>query len=312
MNPSRSAITDSSLLGWLLTCERRVVPNLGELLALEDESRKVPPSDASLRSFTQSQMTDLGDLVPDSKEDPGKLTTGRQAGDFVAIQQAGLDQESVLLLVDQRITMRFGNSGKTKSIVAARTAAFIAWQALAQEKSIGAIIFNDRTWAQLRPQSSRRRVRLILHALQQDPKLGPFGSIRSNLGMLNEVLRHDEFFPTGNCLVVLITDSSGCDDDTFCLVKSLSCKNRFLVALIYDPNQGCFKGGDWFFSEVALRKTRAKSQDPPRSKTKNRPLSRRPPFRQGLFPSEVPILFLNPQDDNKKQLRLLWQQASRK
>ena len=310
MNQSGTATIDSNLLRWLLASKkRRAVPDLRELLGLESEVRKMKvqeqPAEASLGFVKQTQKPDPGDLTVHSPQDPG-------TDDLAVSQRTGLDQsihQPVVLIVDQRITMRFGSSRNTKSIAAARTAAFLAWRALAEKKGIGAIIFNDRKWVQLRPQCNRLRVRLILHALQQDLKLRPFGGVRANPRMLNQVLRHSELLAVGNSLIVLITDSSGCDQETFSLVESLSRENAFLVALIYDPRQVCPSEG-WFFSEAPLRKAETGWRDPFRCKTGNNSLGGRRPLGRGLFPNEVPVVPLSTQDDETEQLRLLWHSLS--
>jgi cell division protease FtsH len=61
------------------------------------------------------------------------------------VRHHAAETRSVMLVVDQRLAMHFGSRSKTKSVVAAEIAAFIAWRALAQDLRIGALVFNDVT-----------------------------------------------------------------------------------------------------------------------------------------------------------------------
>ena len=67
-------------------------------------------------------------------------------------------ERSVLLVVDQRITMFFGSVKNMKSVTAAETAALAAWRVLAQKDRVGALVFNDSKVVEIRPQRSRATV----------------------------------------------------------------------------------------------------------------------------------------------------------
>ena len=56
-------------------------------------------------------------------------------------------ERTVLLLVDQRLTMFFGSVRDMKSVTAAETAALAAWHVLAQKDRVGTLVFNDpKSW----------------------------------------------------------------------------------------------------------------------------------------------------------------------
>ncbi len=145
-------------------------------------------------------------------------------------------ERSVLLLVDQRITMFFGSVRNMKSVTAAEAAALGAWRVLAQKDRIGAIVFNDTGLAEFPPQRSRARVMQILHALvEQNRGLSIHAGIRPNPGMLNEALRHVDRLATHDFLVCIVTDGAGADEETRRLLTNLTRHNDALVALVSDP-----------------------------------------------------------------------------
>jgi len=145
---------------------------------------------------------------------------------------------SVLLIVDQRISMFYGSKQKTKSVVAAEATALIAWRALQQGNRVGALIFNDTKIVPFTPNCSRLEVMVILHTLLNQNHLlaGRLGR-RSNTAMLNTALLRAEKLAPQDHLIVLITDASGHDQQTLRLLESISRHNNLVLSLVYDPRQ---------------------------------------------------------------------------
>jgi uncharacterized protein (DUF58 family) len=111
-------------------------------------------------------------------------------------------ERTVLLIVDQRITMFFGSVRNMKSVTAAEAAALAAWRVLAQQDRIGALVFNDSKVAEIRPQRSRATVMQILHAvLEQNHALAVDKGIAANSAMFNEALRRAVRLAKHDCLV---------------------------------------------------------------------------------------------------------------
>src|SRR5215510_6507819 len=99
-------------------------------------------------------------------------------------------ERTVLLLVDQRITMFFGSVRNMKSVTAAEAAALAAWRVVGEQDRVGAVVFNDSKISEIRPQRSQTTVMRILHAvIEQNHALSCDTGIRSNGTMFNEVLR---------------------------------------------------------------------------------------------------------------------------
>lgn len=145
-------------------------------------------------------------------------------------------ERSVLVVVDQRLSMFFGSQVAMKSVTAAAAAALTAWRVLKVGDRIGAVVFNDNEIREIRPHRSRRNVMRILETvLQLNHRLSLKAGIQSNQSMLNVVLERVRHTVTHDYLVVLISDLDGSDDETVRLHKLLARHNDVLVALIYDP-----------------------------------------------------------------------------
>jgi uncharacterized protein (DUF58 family) len=213
---------------------------------------------------------------------------------------------SVVLIVDQRMSMFFGSSRDTKSVVAAKAAALFAWRALALRKRVGAISFSDRDIEEIFPQYSRLRVRLILHSiLAQNHALSPLANVRSNPGMLNEVLRRATRF-TANSLVFLISDASGCTEETYTLINKLCRKSSVLVALVYDRRQTDCQIHRSFSADLLQRSPPIAKRDATRAKFSNSALEVQSRFGVGFFPRSVPIVPLSTHKEVALQLLRIW------
>ena len=71
----------------------------------------------------------------------------------------------VLLVVDQRTSMFFGSARTTKATAAAEAAALAAWRTIDRGDRVGAILFDDQEFVEIKPQRSRRNVMRICHEL---------------------------------------------------------------------------------------------------------------------------------------------------
>ncbi|HEY2711872.1 MAG TPA: DUF58 domain-containing protein [Chthoniobacterales bacterium] len=145
-------------------------------------------------------------------------------------------ERSVLLLVDQRITMFFGSVRNLKSVTAAETAALAAWRVISQNDRIGVLVFNDTQIEEIRPQRSRATVMRILQAvIEQNHALSLDAGIRSNPPQFNEALRRCEHLAKHDVLILIISDGFGNDENTRDLLTRIAQHNDVLFAFIHDP-----------------------------------------------------------------------------
>jgi uncharacterized protein (DUF58 family) len=143
---------------------------------------------------------------------------------------------TVWLLVDQRMSMFFGSRWKMKSVVAAEATAVAAWRVLSQGDRVGAVIFDDSDIRVVPPQRSEERVAQILkQVITMNHALNARSGIRPEPRMLNRALERVASLARHDCLVCLVGDGSGIDDETRKYVTRLTAHNDVISVFIYDP-----------------------------------------------------------------------------
>ena len=144
-------------------------------------------------------------------------------------------EHSVLLLVDQRMSMFFGSKNKMKSVVASEVAALCAWQVLSTGDRIGAIVFNDDEAVEIKPRRSERVVMQILHqTVKMNNALNASLKIDSSNDQLNVALQKTGELCRHDALIILISDLQGWDDNTVKHIKRLSAHNDLIVPFVHD------------------------------------------------------------------------------
>lgn len=142
----------------------------------------------------------------------------------------------VWLVVNQRQSMFFGSRERTKSVTAAEVAALAAWRVLGAGDRIGAMILDDHDIVTIRPQRSRDQVMRVLGAVvDKNQKLRADNPQTANPGMINEALRRLLPLAAHDCLICLIGDGSGVDEETQELVTRINAHNDCMFVMVYDP-----------------------------------------------------------------------------
>jgi len=215
-------------------------------------------------------------------------------------------ERSVLLLVDQRITMFFGSQRNMKSVTAAECAALGAWRVLSQKDRIGAVVFNDREVIEHRPHRSQARVMEILQTIvRQNQALSLKARIPSRPGMLNEALRRAERLATHDFLVCVITDGTNDDEaETNRLMTSIAQHNDVLVGFIYDPFETDLPdAGPLVMSDGTRQLEVDTSRRALRESFRDTFAEKRAQTRRFLLHREVPVLPVSTAEDVATQLR---------
>lgn len=141
----------------------------------------------------------------------------------------------VLLVVDQRANMFFGSARTTKATAAAELAALAAWRALDVGDRVGAIIFGDEEFVEIKPHRSKGNVLRICHELVRVNNQLSARPDATSSNTLNRALRRAANVALHDYLVVLATDYAGDDDTTQELATRLAAHNDVLAVLVYDP-----------------------------------------------------------------------------
>jgi uncharacterized protein (DUF58 family) len=214
-------------------------------------------------------------------------------------------ERTVLLLVDQRITMFFGSVRNMKSVTAAEAAALAAWRVLGQKDRVGAIVFNDSSTSVVRPQRSRSTVMRILRAvIEQNHSLRHDVRIRSIPAMLNETLAQCERLAKHDCLVCLISDAAGHDDETERLLTRIAQHNDVIVVFVFDPLEAELPdAGPLVFADGAQQLEVDTSKRKLRDRFREEFAAERAAGRRFLIHRETPVLPLSTADEVAAQLR---------
>jgi uncharacterized protein (DUF58 family) len=143
---------------------------------------------------------------------------------------------SVLLVVDQRLSMFFGSQLMMKSVAAAEVAALSAWRVTSLGDRVGAIVFSEDGITEIRPQGRDKGVVPILHEVaRQNAALHATDNRAADPDLFNEVLRRAERLAHHDCLVCVISDAYGADAETVRLVTRITAHNDVLSVFIFDP-----------------------------------------------------------------------------
>jgi uncharacterized protein (DUF58 family) len=214
-------------------------------------------------------------------------------------------ERTVLLLVDQRITMFFGSVRSMKSVTAAEAAALGAWRVLMQKDRIGALVFNDTDIAEIRPHRSRGTAMQIIHAvLEKNHALSLDAGMRANPAMFNEALRRCERLAKHDCLVCIISDGSGNDNETRRLLTRIAQHNDVLFAFVHDPLETELPdAGPLVFGDGTQQLEVDTGSRKLRDRFRDTFAEERAAGHRFLLQRETPVLPLSTAEDVIKQLR---------
>lgn len=214
-------------------------------------------------------------------------------------------ERPVLMLVDQRVSMFFGSVKNMKSVTAAEAAALTAWRVLAQKDRIGALVFNDSKLSEIRPRRSRATAMQILNAvLEQNHALSLDTAIAPNPGMFNEALRRCERLAPHDCLVCIISDAFGSDDETRRILTRIARHNDVIFAFVSDPLEAELPdAGPLVFGDGAGQLEIDTGDRKLRERFSSDFASERAAGRHFLLQRETPVLPLSTAEGVAEQLR---------
>ena len=214
-------------------------------------------------------------------------------------------ERTTLLLVDQRITMFFGSVKNMKSVTAAEAAALAAWRVLSQKDRVGALVFNDSKIEEIRPQRSNSNVMRILHAVvEQNQALSVTSGVPANPGMFNEVLRHCDRLAKHDCLICIISDGFGNDEESRHILTRIARHNDVLFGFVHDPLEVELPAaGRLVFGDGSLQLEVDTNSRGLREGFRTTFAKERAASRKFLLHRETPVLPLSTSEDVAEQVR---------
>jgi uncharacterized protein (DUF58 family) len=171
-------------------------------------------------------------------------------------------ERAVISWVDFRQPMFFATRGMFKSVLAAKTAALLAWSAHHQRDRVGGLMFSERLHYELRPKSGKSSV---LHLIRTLSELSALDSQQKNVSGVPSLPQHDDGDPASACyqalvrlrrvakpgsLVLLISDFRGFDQQSESVLTQMSQHNDVILLFVHDPleaalpDAGVYRLGD--------------------------------------------------------------------
>ena len=101
---------------------------------------------------------------------------------------------------------------------------------------VGGLVFDDDGFRHQRPLRSRQQVQALLaDVVRANKGLAADKPDQSADLMLNAALREALAYAKHDCLVCIISDFAGADEDTLRALRQLSAHNDVVAVLVYDP-----------------------------------------------------------------------------
>jgi uncharacterized protein (DUF58 family) len=141
-------------------------------------------------------------------------------------------ERPVILLVDLGASMFFGTRTAYKSVLAAETAALIAWAAMAGGDRVGGLVSGRSAHRELKPVSGRRGVLRVLRALAALSHRGADDE-EQQIRLADSLLRARHVARPGSLLVV-ISDFYSLDEDAAGHLTRMRQHNDMLACWIHD------------------------------------------------------------------------------
>ncbi|CAM3677534.1 DUF58 domain-containing protein [Bordetella tumulicola] len=210
-----------------------------------------------------------------------------------------------MILVDQRMSMFFGSVRSFKCAVAARLGAMAAWMAYRAGDRVGGLVFADDGVRSVKPLRSRDRVRALLaEVTRANAQLSAQRPEQPVGALLNAALRGASAHAPHDCLICIISDFAGADDETLRLLRRLAAHNDVLAVLVYDPMaQNLPKRGRLVVTQGELQLEIATGRQRERQPLADFFSGRLRDVADLLRRSQVPLLSIDTADDELGQLR---------
>lgn len=166
-----------------------------------------------------------------------RVTARRQSPHTKLFQEER--ERPVMILCDQSASMFFGSQQCMKSVLAARSAALLAWSALSHNDRIGGIVFNDQSKRTVKPARSRKALlRYFKHIEEANQALNAellTGKDCHKHSSFTEALIEANQVTRPGTLVFVISDFHKLDSSASQQLSSLARHNELILLRCSDP-----------------------------------------------------------------------------
>lgn len=140
-------------------------------------------------------------------------------------------ERPVHLWVDNRNAMQFATKACFKSVIAAKVAALLAWNAIAQSDRVGGMVFSEHQHQEFRPKMGQSSVLQLIHLLSETPQKAIIDNPLDALDHAFYRLRHAA---KPGSLLYLISDFNNFGDKQRAQLAQLRRHNDIALIHIYD------------------------------------------------------------------------------
>ena len=146
-------------------------------------------------------------------------------------------ERPVYLVVDQRESLFFGSQNAFKSVVAARTAALLAWASRVHGDRVGGFLFNDHEVQELRPKEGKKGIQNFFRLLIQFNQAldGQRTRLEFTRHAMTQAMSHLNQVVRPGSLVFLISDFHHFEPDTLQHLTLCARHNDLVGIQIQDP-----------------------------------------------------------------------------
>ena len=165
--------------------------------------------------------------------------TARKGDTYTKIFSEEKDRE-VYAVLDVSPYMLFGTRKELKSVSAAKIAALLGWQSLANKDRFGALLFNGKETRVFKPQNNQKGLMAVFKAIEtagldalSSAKKDNGNKIAENKG-LAEPLSFLQYNLKSRAMIFIISDFNNIDDEAKKVLAALSRNSRVYCINVYD------------------------------------------------------------------------------
>ncbi len=141
----------------------------------------------------------------------------------------------VIVWLDLRRQMLFATRGAYKAVLAAETAALIAWSAIANGDQLGGLVFSDLEHHELRPRLGRRAALRLLQVIADHSCWQASASSRLGEGSSEHSLLRLTRVARPGSMIFLLSDFTNLDAEVERHLKQLARHSDLFLVHIFDP-----------------------------------------------------------------------------
>lgn len=168
-------------------------------------------------------------------------------------------ERPVHVWVDNRTSMQFGTKTCYKSVLAARIAALLAWNAIAHSDRVGGMVFSEQDHHEFRPKMGRSSVLQLIHLLSEaTDKTATEVSSKDVLDHAIFRLRHTV---KPGSLVYLVSDFSEFDEKHKNQIAQISRHNDVALIHIFDSIEQTLPPSGTYSLQSLAKKMSIKTND---------------------------------------------------